>query len=89
MKKWKFFTCVVTFQLFSCFPVHHSAPSAAAATAPTNGTADIEMSRLPMQSVWVYLEPATVYAINDQLRDKYVALMNVSSASCKVEGFPD
>ena len=91
MKKWKFFTCVVTFQLFSCFPVHHSAPGRSVTLVATNLTADIELAPLPIQSVWMYLEPATVYAINDQLSDKYRTLMmnHSSASSCRVDGFPD
>ena len=96
MKKYRFFTCIVMFQLFACFPVFHHAPPARV-EAITNISS---LRPLPAHSVWLYLEPEVAYAIDPKLQHRYDELMSAGQGdaletdapsalpgSCLVPGF--
>ena len=90
MKKYRFFTCIVMFQLFACFPVYHHAPSVGTDAIRRNSS----LEPLPAHRVWLYLEPEVAYAMDPKLRHRYRQLMSAALdtstellSSCYVPGF--
>ena len=81
MRKWKFYFCVVIFQLFSAFPCHEVVMAADWGNGDLVNITSPKYKPLPVSSAWLYVPPIVGITRKEFVRRSYFAGADQSCTS--------